>query len=324
MKKLLTMVLAAVSCSLAAQELTLQSSGAELIVNASRLTAMTALQFNLELPEGVTIADSDATMGEATDGHTLCMETLAGGERLFILYNINLNTFKDGELLRIPIIINNDGVAKLYKVRFADTEAKSHVGADASAIVIAVASLNITADDQTRAYGEGNPAWTYTVTDGEIYGDGQPTLSCEATSKSPVGTYVIAIEKGTVQNPATFTKGTLTITKAPLTITASSYTMKQGDPLPSFDVSYEGFKNGETKSVLTKQPKVTCSATAASEPGRYDIIMSGATADNYEITHVKGTLRIRSLVAELGDLNDDGEVDITDVVELIDMVLAGE
>lgn len=97
MKKLLTMVLAAVSCSLAAQELTLQSSGAELIVNASRLTAMTALQFNLELPEGVTIADSDATMGEATDGHTVCMETLAGAERLFILYNINLNTFKDGE-----------------------------------------------------------------------------------------------------------------------------------------------------------------------------------------------------------------------------------
>ena len=184
--------------------------------------------------------------------------------------------------------------------------------------------LAIKADDQTRAYGEDNPAWTYTVTSGEVYGNGKPVLSCGATPTSPVGTYDITIEKGTVENPATLTNGTLTVTKALLTITAKSYSIKQGEPLPTtYEITYSGFKNGETKSVLSQQPTVTCSATAASEPGRYDIIVSGATADNYEITYVKGTLRIRSLVAEPGDLNGDGEVDVTDVVELIDMVLAG-
>ncbi len=128
MKKLLIIALAAISCNLAAQELRLQPSGTELVVNANGVSGMTALQFNLELPEGVTLADVDATMGEATGSHTLCIETLDNSDLLFILYSMDLNTFKDGELLRIPININGEGTARLYNVRFADTEAVSYAG----------------------------------------------------------------------------------------------------------------------------------------------------------------------------------------------------
>ena len=128
MRYILTIALAAISCSLAAQELTLQPSGTELVVNANGVSSMTALQFNLELPEGVTLADVDASMGEATVSHTLCVETLDNGDLLFILYSMNLNTFKDGELLHIPININGEGTARLYNVRFADTEAVSYAG----------------------------------------------------------------------------------------------------------------------------------------------------------------------------------------------------
>lgn len=120
--------LLAIAGSTMAQELTLQQSGTELVVNANGLTAMTALQFNLELPDGVTITDSDATTGDATDGHTLCIETLASGDHMFILYSMNLDTFRDGELLRIPVNINEDGIVKLCNVRFADTEAMSYAG----------------------------------------------------------------------------------------------------------------------------------------------------------------------------------------------------
>ena len=129
MKKLFTIALAAISCSLAAQELTLQPSGTELVVNANGVSSMTALQFNLELPDGTSITN-DATMGEATASHTLSMETLDNGDRLFILYSMNLNTFKDGELLRISININGDGTARLYNVRYADTDAVSYAGED--------------------------------------------------------------------------------------------------------------------------------------------------------------------------------------------------
>ena len=89
-----------------------------------------------------------------------------------------------------------------------------------------------------------------------------------------------------------FVDGTLTITKAPLKIKAKSYTIKQGEALPTFEAEYEGFKNKETAKVLTKQPTLTTKATKDSPLGDYDITVSGATGENYEISYVKGTLTI--------------------------------
>ena len=91
---------------------------------------MTALQFNLRLPEGVTIDTSNAALGSATDGHTLCIETLDNGDLLFILYSMNLNTFMDGELLRLPINGVQDGDANLYTIRYASADAVSHEAED--------------------------------------------------------------------------------------------------------------------------------------------------------------------------------------------------
>ena len=89
-----------------------------------------------------------------------------------------------------------------------------------------------------------------------------------------------------------FGSATFTIDKAPLTITAQSYTIKQGEALPTFTATYSGFQNGETSTVLTKQPTISCSANADSELGDYDITVSGAQADNYDISYVNGKLTI--------------------------------
>ena len=85
-----------------------------------------------------------------------------------------------------------------------------------------------------------------------------------------------------------------TINKAPLTVTANSYTITQGDALPTFEIHYSGFVNGETASVLTTAPTASCPATSASAPGTYDITVSGGVATNYGFTYVKGTLIINS------------------------------
>ena len=99
--------------------------------------------------------------------------------------------------------------------------------------------------------------------------------------------------KGTITNyNVTYVNGKLIIGKTPLTITAKSYTIKQGEALPSFEAEYSGFKNDETSQVLAKQPAITTTATSASAPGMYDIVVSGAAATNYDITYVKGTLTI--------------------------------
>ena len=83
-----------------------------------------------------------------------------------------------------------------------------------------------------------------------------------------------------------------TITKAPLTIKAKDYTIKQGEVLPTLEIEYEGFKNNESSSILTVQPATATEATSASEPGDYVITVSGATAENYELAYVDGTLTI--------------------------------
>jgi len=149
----------------------------------------------------------------------------------------------------------------------------------------------IIAKDYTIQYGDEIPTLGYDVVGDAATGD--PAISTSATSQSPVGTYPITVCQGSVTTSNyNYVNGTLTITKAPLTITGKSYTMVRGEALPTFEVEYSGFKNGQTNTVLYRQPTITCSATSMSAPGTYDIIVSGATAANYEISYVKGTLTI--------------------------------
>ena len=58
---------------------------------------------------------------------------------------------------------------------------------------------------------------------------------------------------------------------------------------------YSGFKNGETEAVLTKKPVFSTSATETSKPGDYEISVSGAEAQNYNITYIQGTLTVQKL-----------------------------
>ncbi len=223
-------------------------------------------------------------------------------------------TYTYDKLNRLEKVVYENGVTVTYGYDALGNRTSKKVTGGHDAVV--------TAMSYSLEYGDTNPSLEFTVSGEGL--NGTPAISCDVTTASKPGQYTIEIDKGTVTNKdVTFVNGTLTITKAPLTITAKNYTIRQGETLPKFEVTYSGFKNGETKSVLKTQPKVTCAATSSKKPGTYDIIVSGATADNYEITFVKGTLRIRSRNAATGDINDDGEVDVTDVVELIDMVLTG-
>ena len=85
---------------------------------------------------------------------------------------------------------------------------------------------------------------------------------------------------------------TLTVAKAPLTITANNATKNVGEANPMFTASYEGFVGDDDASVLTAQPTFTSEATTESPVGTYDINVSGAEADNYEMTYVRGTLTV--------------------------------
>ena len=153
-------------------------------------------------------------------------------------------------------------------------------------------TLVLTAESYTVEYGEPLPAFAFTAT-GPAY-SGTPVLSCEAAQGSPVGVYDIVIAKGSVEceNELALVNGTLTITAAPLLISVGNYTKRQGDEMPAFELTYDGFKLDEDNSVLTEQPTIHCEATAVSEPGEYPITIDGAEAQNYDISYQPGTLTV--------------------------------
>ena len=178
---------------------------------------------------------------------------------------------------------------------------------------------NVTAMSYTREYGDANPSFDFTV-EGDII-DGQPEIICEATATSPVGEYPIIIKKGSIKNfNGTLVNGVLTIIKATLSVSVGNYTKKQGEENPEFMLNYSGFKNNETKEVLSKQPSVYCEATIASAPGEYDITVSGAEAQNYDINYTDGKLVVtdaepvkvtaKSYTREYGEANPTFEYTI--------------
>ena len=57
-------------------------------------------------------------------------------------------------------------------------------------------------------------------------------------------------------------------------------------------MKYSGWRNRETESVLSSKPVITCAATADSPAGEYPITVSGAEAQNYDITYVDGVLTV--------------------------------
>jgi hypothetical protein len=151
-------------------------------------------------------------------------------------------------------------------------------------------TVTVTARSYTRAYGDANPTFEYDA-DGTF--TGKPELKCEATATSPVGTYPITVGQGTVTD-ATINgvAGTLTITPAPLTVTVKAESREYGEANPTFTFTYSGFKNGEDESVLKTKPTVSCSTTATSAAGQYDITVSGGEAQNYSFNYVSAKLTV--------------------------------
>ena len=153
--------------------------------------------------------------------------------------------------------------------------------------------VTIIANNFTRTYGDETPELTFS-SDGAML-DGTPKLSTTATKTSPVGTYPIKVEQGTVTNTkVTYIDGTLTITQAPLTVGVQEVTITEGDAIPSFTLTYSGFRNGDTESnAFSTRPTATTTATSSSKPGTYPITISGGDAKNYALTYTQGTLTIK-------------------------------
>ena len=60
----------------------------------------------------------------------------------------------------------------------------------------------------------------------------------------------------------TYVAGTLTITKAPLTVGVKNETITEGDAIPTFTLTYCGFRNSDTETTaFTTKPLAKTTAT---------------------------------------------------------------
>ncbi|OOQ57316.1 MBG domain-containing protein [Mucilaginibacter pedocola] len=167
------------------------------------------------------------------------------------------------------------------------------------ALVVSKAPVVVTVDSQSKEYGDANPAFTVSYTglknnNTDAVFATKPTVSTSATTASPAGSYALtASGASSTRYTFTYVAGTLTVTKATLQITAGSVNKAYGSANPALTVTYTGFKNGETATALTTQPKVSTTAVTASPVGTYPVTVSGAASANYAISYVAGTLTVR-------------------------------
>jgi len=105
-------------------------------------------------------------------------------------------------------------------------------------LTVGKATVTVTADAASRAYGAANPAFTAAYS-GFVNGDtlatsgvtGAPSLTTTATPASAMGGYPIVAAVGTLaatNYSFTFVNGTLTVGKATVTVTADAASRRMG------------------------------------------------------------------------------------------------
>ena len=185
--------------------------------------------------------------------------------------------------------------------------------------VIDKAPLTVTAKPKTITYGDapandGVEYAGFVNSENESVLTGTVDYAYNYTQFGNVGSYTITPSGLSSSNyDITFTAGTLTVNKATLTITADNKSVRYGEAAPEYTVSYSGFVNSETASVLGGFLNIACTYAQNDNVGTYVITPSGFSAQNYVITYVGGTLTVSLASLTLAD-NADNNNAINDVI----------
>jgi hypothetical protein len=301
----------------------------EVVMHLDNYDAIGGLQFDMVYPnQYYSVPENNVTLATSATGMTVTKREIDQQTVRYFCYFLDGRSISAnaGDIMTISYAPKAEVPLGSYNVQLTNVKlgtgelSDKNSGADLQISFTVEPAIVVKAVSASREYGATNPTFDYTVEGGAL--QGTPEISCEATATSPVGTYDIIIGKGSItNNKVTFEKGTLTITPAPLTVKGGTYTKKQGDENPTFELTYEGFMNNETSDVLSTLPIVSCDAEKDSDVGEYDIVVSGAEATNYSFVYVNGVLTIEERPLVPGDVDGDGVVDVSDVVIVINYIL---
>ena len=196
-------------------------------------------------------------------------------------------------------------------------------------LTIDKSKLEISAKNCSRFYGEDNPAFEvvyngFANNETETNLSVMPTITCRATKESSTGQYPILVSGAKADNyEIAYKDGMLTIDPCKLVIATKNYTRRYGEENPVFEITYEGFVNGENESNLLKKPDIKCVANAKTDVGEYPITLSGAESDNYSFEYNNGTLTI--IIAEQEIIWEQAfeKIEVGDQIELLATATSG-
>ncbi|MHB1647079.1 MAG: MBG domain-containing protein, partial [bacterium] len=171
---------------------------------------------------------------------------------------------------------------------------------------LTVSAANATATYNGAAYTSAPTGVTYSPASPDTSNISGTLSYLDSSGSAPVnaGTYglggLYSGQQGYIISYGT-TSGALTINPASLTVTANnfSYTYNGTAYSGGNGVTYSGFVNGETPSVLSGALTYSGSSQGAVKAGSYIITPGGLNSGNYAISFVNGTLTINSVYSSV-------------------------
>ncbi|MDM7998974.1 MAG: YDG domain-containing protein [Dehalococcoidia bacterium] len=176
--------------------------------------------------------------------------------------------------------------------------------------------IEITADNQTKTYGNADPALTWTVTSGPLVGGDTTTGALARDAGENVGLYCVtqgtlAINDGNggANYDLTFMNGQLDITQRAITITADNNGKAYGTPDPALTWTV-------TSGTLIGTDNVTgtLARNAGEDVGTYAITQGTLAIDdgngglNYDLTFVNGQFQIAARQLTINGITADNKV----------------
>ena len=159
-------------------------------------------------------------------------------------------------------------------------------------LTVTARAVEVTANDQSRVYGDANPEFTYTVNAGSVVEGDSLSLTTDADVTSNVGAYGINLADSAVNSnyAITFTEGALNVTQREISVTANDQTKVSGsaNPALTYALTNGNLVNGDgfTGGLVTP-------ATLTSDAGNYAITQGNlALSGNYALSFTAGQLTV--------------------------------
>ena len=269
------------------------------------ISSLTSSNYNIVKEDGNTVTDN--TYGTFTIEKRVLTVIADSKTKVYgsadpaLTYSID--GFVDGEtsaLVTGALSRSSGNNVAVYEISLNNLSAGNNYTIDytGASLSITKASLTVTVDAKSKVYGADEPILSYTPSGTLYYTDSYNVitgvnLSTATGAAATTGDHTITISAGTAANyNITHVNGTLSVAKAELTVTADAKSKVYGASEPVLGYTSSGtlyYTDGY--NVITGVTLSTATGAAATA-GDHTITISGGTADNYNITHVNGTLSV--------------------------------